>query len=65
MNGTPQNDFDAAASPRRRVAQRCAQEVLDETIACTFARRMQPVPVMLRRLKPAGGRRMLMLVRWT
>ena len=45
--------------------QRYAQAALDETIAYTFALRMQPVPVMLRMLKPAGGRHMLLLVHWT
>jgi len=55
----------APCSNNRRVAQRYAQPALDETIAYTFALRMQPVPVTLRMLKPAGGQRMLLLVQWT
>ena len=55
----------APCSNNRRVAHRYAQEVLDETIAYTFALRMQPVPVTLRMLKPAGAPRMLLLVHWT
>ena len=55
----------APCSNNRRVAQRYAQDVLDETIAYTFALRMQPVPVTLRMIKPAGGPRMLLLVHWT
>lgn len=55
----------APCSNNRRVAQRYAQEALDETIAYTFALRLQPVPVTLRMLKPAGGQRMLLLVHWT
>ena len=54
----------APCSNNRRVAQRFAQEVLDETIAYTFALRMQPVPVTLRLLKPGAGRRTLLLVNW-
>jgi photoactive yellow protein len=55
----------APCSNNRRVAQRYAQPALDETIAYTFALRMQPVPVTLRMLKPAGGQRMLLLVHWS
>ncbi len=55
----------APCSNNRRVAQRYALPALDETIAYTFALRMQPVPVTLRMLKPAGGQRLLLLVQWT
>ena len=55
----------APCSNNRHVAQRYAEATLDTTLAYTFALRMKPVPVTLRLLKPAGARRMHLLVRWS
>ena len=54
----------APCSNNRHVAGRYEQAALDETLAYTFALRMKAVAVTLRLLKPAGGTRMFLLVRW-
>lgn len=55
----------APCSDNRKVSHRYREETLDETLAYTFSLRMKPAPVILRLLKPAGCKRMYMLVLWT
>ncbi len=54
----------APCTDNRLVAERYALDALDETLKYTFSLRMQPVPVTLRMLKPAGSGRMYLLVAW-